>query len=444
MDYLYADNMLIVDLESGELSEEPLPEDFISRYLGGARANLALYEEYKEEDPLIFGSGIFTATPVPAACLGVVTGKSPLTGKVGHSPLTLYAGMELKLSGFDFIVIKGKSPKPVYLWIHDGLADLLDAEEMWNADCWKLTDDLRSHIGEDLVQVLGIGAAGTNGCPAAGININYWSGGDRFGFGAVMGEKKVKALAMRGLGMLDAAEPAEFNGECLKLHKQIRENGNHFGEGFAALAPLLGGEDISGWLSGLLHRHSACFACPLQCNTFVKYNEAPSEMHSTEIQEPGMLLTGLSPLIKLKEGGFSAEDAARTLELCARLGLDPDAAADMLISKAVSDAGKAAEVLRDFNLFRDNGVSGWSLNGAEEVNGQSVFSPWAPFKVLEGKDRGDWQELNALAYTFGICPVFMLTMPELNNEVLTELLKPAAELTPDAETVKNKVKELLQ
>ncbi len=444
MEYLFSGNLLVVDLEKGEMKEETLSPEFISRYIGGARANLALYEEYKVEDPLIFGSGIFTATPVPGACLGVITGKSPRTGEVGHSPLSLYAGMELKLSGFDFVVLKGTSPKPVYLWIHDGLADILDAGELWELDTWGLVDELRRHIGEDLVQVLGIGEAGTKAAPAACVNINYWSSADRFGFGAKMGEKKVKALALRGLSMLDAADPQAFNERCLELHTRIRESGILPGSGFSALSPLLGWEDITQWLSGHVHRLSGCFACPLKCNTFVKYNEAPEEMRSTGVQEPGMLLTGLSSLLRLKEGGFSAEDAGRSLELASRLGLDPDAAAGELVKAGVFKAGEAGPVLKELASAAQAERPGWPLAAAEAVNKQTVFSPWAPFKAPGEGIEANWDEINALAYTFGLCPLLMLAAPFVNADELAGLLRPGAELDLDAETVIKIAGELLE
>jgi len=443
MDFLFSGNLLVVDLQKKEIEEEVLSEEFISRYIGGARANIALYEKYREEDPIVFGSGFFTGTPVPASCLGVVTGKSPRTGKIGHSPFNLYAGMELKLSGFDFIVVKGVAAEPLYLWVHDGLADLLDASELWKMDTWALTDELRNIIGEEMVQVLGIGEAGMKGSPAAQININYWASPDQFGFGAKMGEKNLKALALRGLNMLDAADPPEFNDRCLELHNRIKGSKVLPGKGFASFSTLLGGEDISGWLSQLLHRHSGCFACHMSCNTFVKYNESPTEMRSTEVTEPGILFTGLSYLQKLKKGGFTIEECGRILEQVSRLGLDPDVAADALVGEGVSDSKGAKKVLQELISAGEVKSGGWMSEEAAEANGQNIFSSWPPFKAIGEGIEKEWMQINALAYTCGICPVFMLTVPFVDAAALAHLMEPGAEMEMTGEALLEITQEIL-
>ncbi len=104
----YTGNILIADLASGECETEELSQELVEKALGGAAINMELYEQYKDKDPLIIGTGFFTATFFPCSCLAVLTGKSPITGKIGHAPLTWQAGVELKLAGFDFVVILGQ------------------------------------------------------------------------------------------------------------------------------------------------------------------------------------------------------------------------------------------------------------------------------------------------------------------------------------------------
>ena len=114
MDYInnYNGTILIVDLESGETTTEDLELEAVEQFLGGAALNLDLYQKYADRDPVILGTGFFTATFVPAACLGIATFKSPLHQGISHVPLTWQTGVELKLTGFDFVVILGKSEKP--------------------------------------------------------------------------------------------------------------------------------------------------------------------------------------------------------------------------------------------------------------------------------------------------------------------------------------------
>ena len=150
MEFLYNGSILLVDLAAKSAEEAPFPDGFISTYLGGARANLALLDLCPGAD-LVLGSGPFTALPVPGGCLGVATRREE--DGVTHTPLHLFAGMELKLSGFDFIVLSGTAPEPVYLWLHDGIADISPAQSL-PADNWEAVDALRRELGEDLVQVV--------------------------------------------------------------------------------------------------------------------------------------------------------------------------------------------------------------------------------------------------------------------------------------------------
>ena len=82
----YNGKILIVDLASGECETEELSEELVEKALGGAAINMELYEQYKDRDPLILGTGFFTATFFPCSCLAVLTAKSPVTGAIGHVP----------------------------------------------------------------------------------------------------------------------------------------------------------------------------------------------------------------------------------------------------------------------------------------------------------------------------------------------------------------------
>ncbi|MBW2553196.1 MAG: hypothetical protein JRE20_03560, partial [Deltaproteobacteria bacterium] len=221
MDYInnYNGTILIVDLESGETSNEDLELDLMEKCLGGAALNMDLYQKYADRDPVVLGTGFFAATFVPAACLGVATFKSPLHQGISHVPLTWQTGVELKLTGFDFVVILGKSEKPARIWLHDGLADIEDSSDVWGKDTWETVDALRQAYGDDLVQVLSIGKAGENKSPIAQVSESYWGSKDKTALGAVFGEKNIKAIALRGLGLLEVADG--FFDQCAELMKDI-------------------------------------------------------------------------------------------------------------------------------------------------------------------------------------------------------------------------------
>ncbi len=305
--------------------------------------------------------------------------------------------MELKLSGFDFIVLSGTAPEPVYLWLHDGIADVSPASSV-PADNWEAVDALRRELGEDLVQVV---LAGNGPC----LNLGYWASADRVGLGASFKEKNLRAVCARGLGILDAADPEAFAESCAGLLAEVRDGlpaGKH---GLEGIVGLLEGREC-GYPSALLHRRRACFACPYDCNIFLKTEEDPSYMAQDGVDEPGMLLTDSRSLALLEEAGTAPDEGARLLKRAARLGAYPCGAAS---------AGPGAS---DQDLVGAL-PSPWELE-------PSPFSPWAP--PLNFVKGADWRQRQALAYTLGICPVLMSMSPALTPEVLAGLLFTGMEL----------------
>ena len=393
MDTMYYGDTLIVDLPSGKTEEVDFGPEMLTDNGPGLAAGLALYSEYESDDPLVMGSGLLTGTTAPASSLGFVLGKSPLTGKPAVSPLSLFSGAEMKLSGFSMIVVRGDSPGPVYLWLHDGVADILDATELWGRDTWGTTDAVRAEMGEHLVQVVSIGPAGEAASKLASYSINYWGSGDTAALGARMGEKKLKAVALRGLGMLDAEGPSDcYSGGKELLAKSPAWNG------FNKVNGGLGVGDIDGWLKPLVHRYRSCFACPAACNTFVKYNEKPSVLESTGVEEPGMLVTGATSAAWLLSGGWKAEQACRAMEAMARTGVDLIRGARELARSPLGDSGGIDGAVGGLSGSEQ---AGWPGAGASP---ESLFGPWAPPLAAEE----EWLLANQVGYVLGICPIYLL------------------------------------
>ncbi|RJX33678.1 MAG: hypothetical protein C4525_09020, partial [Desulfarculus sp.] len=323
MEYLAADRIAIIDLASGEVSEEPYPDQLCQEKIGGAGVNLALYQQHQDGEPIVLGAGLFTGSMVPGAALGVVTAKSPLTGGVCHAPLTQYAGMELKYSGFDYIVIKGAAPSPRYLWVHDGIADLEDAAALWGQDVWAACEAVRANMGDELIQVLGAGPAAERGSDLAALMINYWPSGDRFGLGRALAAKNLKLIALRGLGLLEIAEPEEFAAQCLALLGEVKAGAWAGKKGLVELAAGLGQQGLAGWLAPLAHRHRASFNTPFAANTFLYLDADPGQLSEPSAAEPGVLAGDLEALAGLQGLGLSAAEAGGVLRQCAHQGLDP-------------------------------------------------------------------------------------------------------------------------
>lgn len=438
MDYLASNKIAIVDLGASKVVHEKLNDDLVRRKIGGAGITCELYERFKEEEPIILGTGLFTGTLVPASALGMITAKHPATGKICHAPLTLYAGMELKYSGFDYIVIKGNAPKPVYLWVHDGIADIQDAKDLWGKDVWTATDSIRDAMGDALIQILGIGKAGEAGSDISQVCVNYWASGDRWGFGKLFGKKKLKAVALRGMSLLEIADPEGFVRGCKNLLQAVKGGPFAGKRGIAELSAAMG-EDIRKWLEPITHRHLSCFNTPFPSNTFVFLNEDPKRLKESDQDEPGFLITDVYGLLGFNKMGLSAAESAGILKECTRAGVDGVAVAELNQKAGITKVEAIQRSLDDFK-----GPSGNAFQGP--------FSPWAPQRPIfadfdlpaDGSQTADWwKRRQALAYLFGLHPLFVLMSPELTAEKLLELAAIGTGLEFTPETLEQAVRDIL-
>lgn len=429
MDYMYSGPILIVDLGSQETEAVDLEDEVVESFLGGSGITTFLYDKYRDDGPLVFGTGIFTGSLTPGCALGIITGKSPITQRIGHAPFVVTGGSELKWSGFSFVVIKNKASKPTYLWLHDGVAEFKDASVLWGKDTWEATDWIRNEHASPSIQCLVIGPAGEKVSNLAQISLNYWGSGDCFGFGKLMGEKNLKAVTFRGLGEFEAAAAEEFAEKAAEILSQIKASPLQGKQGFKEFCESLKIERISSWLTPLVHRYSSCFNCPYPCNTFVKYNEDPSTLRSTEVKEPGLLLTSLLDVLSFKQLGLGAEESFRGLEKALRLGLEPTASAGKLL-----DSKKNLKDIDSLLGTQIDQIAPWPIGGGEGLGAEkiSLFSTWAPPLPILGrfpvtgdvqKNSQFWLKRNTLAYITGICPIFMLMAPEYDEATISQLIK---------------------
>ncbi|MFA6220736.1 MAG: aldehyde ferredoxin oxidoreductase N-terminal domain-containing protein [Desulfomonilaceae bacterium] len=430
MDYLSSNKILVVDLKTGQITEDGLDDDLVSSRIGGVGITSSLYETYKDRDPIILGTGLLTGTLFPATALSIISAKSPRSGRLTHSPFTLKAGMELKYTGFDYVVIVGKSEKPVFLWLHDGIADIQDASELWGKDTWNTTDVIRKNMGDDLIQTLVIGPAGEEGSDLAQICVNYWANGDCWGFGKVFGEKNLKAVALRGMGLLEISNAEDFVDQCFEIFETIKGSKIQGKAGVEDILIAMGESDARDWLAPVIHRHSACYNTPYPTNTFIYLNEDPKTLTEPEEPEPGFMITDIVALLALKKLGFSAMDAGQVLRACARRGLDPVAVAE-IVGKSNQKDPKTIEQ----SLAR--------LQGPATLPEGARFSSWAPPQPIFGdfglsggsSERDWWVRRQALAYIFGIHPVFANMSPELSEELILEMANTGAGLDLSQETL---------
>ena len=221
----YTGKILRVDLTSQTAKEEPLPEELVRDYLGGAGFAIKyLYDEVPADTPplddankLFFSVGPLTATGAPCASRMAVVAKSPLTGAVGMALAGGHFPTEMKQAGYDMIIVEGRSEKPVYLAIQDGQVKFRSAAKL----CGMMTTDTQLFIKEELgdhnYRVACIGPAGERQIPLACI-VNERRAAGRKGLGAVMGAKNLKAIAVRGTG-----KPVIVDADAFKTARQTMQ-----------------------------------------------------------------------------------------------------------------------------------------------------------------------------------------------------------------------------
>lgn len=345
MAYGYNGIILRVDLSTGQISAEELAENVYREYLGGPglAAYLLLREMTAGADPLgpdnilAFVTSVLVGTPGAGLNRLTVSAKSPLTGGWGESQAGGWFGPELKFAGFDGIVIKGQAKQPVYLWIHDGEAEIRDGTRFWGADAGEAQEGIRQELGDKRARIALIGPAGERLVRFASIanELRHFNG--RTGLGAVMGSKNLKAIAVRGSKKVDLADPEGVKAALrwFKDHYERKPGDSHdlgTAGGVMALNALgllptrnfssgafEGAEEISGerMKETILKGRGSCWGCPIWCKRVVQFDNAYSVDPSyggPEYETIGAFgsVCGIADL----------QAVAKAHELCGKYGMD--------------------------------------------------------------------------------------------------------------------------
>jgi len=408
---MYSGNVLTVHLDEGRVEEAFLSDDLVKDSVGGALLALEFFRIHQEDDPVVIASGPLTGGLVPNASASVITARSPLTGGVVHASITNHAGPELKFSGYDVIVLRGTSPKPVYLWVHDEQAELLDAADLWNNDPTTVTNTIRHRQGDDRVQVLATGPACVAGSLASSLSVNHWASTDRAAVGALVAAKGLLAIAVRGMGELEPANVDDFGPAVLGLMSHIRSyrppegyrwDGHRLDPARNAIAPLV-------------HRTRGCFFCTSRGRPYLMLDEDPRRMDLTDVPSPGVMVSDLLPLGDLMSAGMDGRAIGEVTRATYMLGLDPCRAASALRRAGASDLASARPVLEalargDGAPTREGGMACWDLGddsgGHQAFVGLGVFTPANPPLVPTEGVEGAYRllVLQGISYILGMCP----------------------------------------
>jgi aldehyde:ferredoxin oxidoreductase len=274
--------------------------DYNEQFIGGRGIGARLiYDElepgtdpFDPANPLIFNLGPLTGTAIPGSGRVDVTAKSPLTHLRAKSNFGAYWGPELKFAGFDHLMITGCADRPVYLWIHDGEAEIRDGAALWGLDTRQTQLAIRRELGDPEIKTVCIGPAGERRVRFACLITETGDAAGRTGMGAVMGSKNLKAVAVRGTGGVRVAEPETLKSLALQVHAAIREspafaelsrygvvrevkhmyNFSFFPVGYfedVAWEPMVNEYGGEAFLQQYQLKNVGCFACPNRCMNFL-------------------------------------------------------------------------------------------------------------------------------------------------------------------------------
>ena len=302
----YFGRVLVVDLAARTARVRPLRNEVVRRYWGGSGLGVALLRElgdaavdpYDPRNPLIFAPGLLTGTTLPGVTRASVCAKAPLTGIFGEATVGGTWGAELKFCGFDALVVTGAASSPVYLWLQDDVPEVRPADHLWGKDTYQVNDIVLSET-DPRARVAAIGAGGENRVKYAAVMFegDQARAAGRTGMGAVMGAKRLKAVAVRGSRGIPVKDPKallQWNAKAtmelgskfglfakygttaaIELHEERGALGIKnwaAGGGFREGARRIGGKSIQ---TRFAVKQSSCNACPTHCWVMLKDPKDP-------------------------------------------------------------------------------------------------------------------------------------------------------------------------
>ena len=300
--------ILRVNLKDKTISKEALDPKWAKDFVGARGLGSKYLVE--EIDPmtdalgpgnkLIYMCGPLTGTGASSSGRFEIVAKAPLTGTIGAANSGGYFGPELKFAGYDGIIFEDISDKPVYLYIKDDVVELRDAGDLWGKSIHETTDILNERLGENF-KVSAIGQSGERMNLFATVNNDKNRANGRGGMGAVMGSKKLKAVAVRGTGSIKVAEPEAFYAALSDARTKLRNNAVA-GTGLPTFGTQVlvnvinesGALPFRNWRDGaydpnaddysgerlaatFLVKNRGCFACSIACGRVTRVTDSPYE-----------------------------------------------------------------------------------------------------------------------------------------------------------------------
>lgn len=347
----YAGKVAFVDLTSGSITKEPQPEQVYRNFIGGAGLGAKiLYERMKAgvnalgpENMLGFLPGLLNGTGIPMATKHMVVTKSPLSSTWGDANSGGLFGSELKAAGYDGIFFTGAASRPVYVLINDATIEIRSGTHLWGKNTRETVEALVEETGDKRLRVSCIGPSGESRSLIASIITDDGRAAARSGVGAVMGSKHLKAVAVRGSGKVELADPgalARLRSHALTHLRDVDHlpfikvlSGSGTCAGPFGLVPV-GATPIKNWsligdkafpdyikiagehITKYQVRKAGCGNCPINCGGILRVTEGP---FATESRKPEYETIAAFGTMLLNS---DAESIIKANELCDLYGID--------------------------------------------------------------------------------------------------------------------------
>lgn len=343
----FTGKILDINLSTATWKILPLPRKLTRQYLGGRGYNVqflfhnlaAHVDPLSPENLLLFSCGLLTGTAAPSSARLHINARSPLTGILGSSNVGGGFGATLRSCGIQTLIVRGKAPQPVYLWIDGDTIEIRNAKSIWGLDTWQTQEHLEKKFSSQKLKIMSIGPGGENGTLFGCIMTDKDHAAGRTGMGTVMGSKNLKAIVIKakkqkapGRGRGNGHDAVQRYVRQIKNSPHYKTFKKHGGAGYVKWADDLGimgtrnfrsntfesAEQIDGkHLTEHVTRTRGCFRCPVQCKAELK-------LEAGRFKGQPSFRPEFEPMLALgPKCGLSDLDTLVYLDnLCSRLGID--------------------------------------------------------------------------------------------------------------------------
>jgi len=346
---------LFVDLTKKEAVPQEISMDLRKKFLGGRGLNMHyLYnltkknmDPFSPENPLIIGAGLLTGLFYGRINISSIAPESG--GYLGDSNMGGYFGAELASTQFSHLIIRGKSDKPVYIFIDNDRVEFRDASHLWGKDSWETQKNIKDELGDKDIRVMCIGPAGENLVRFACVMTGLKNAAGRTGMGAVMGSKNLKAIAVRGKTPFKLANPKQYLEDLRETNKKATGTGWGKALGVLGTPLLLKNANQKGFTSYKYHQYTnvtdpavedlyaeslnkkyakgmvSCFGCPIHCRHRYEVTDGKGKGSKGEGPEYATI-AAFGPTV----GNLNLSSVLRLNELCNRYGIDTISGGDYI------------------------------------------------------------------------------------------------------------------